>query len=76
MRTYVTPVELNRYDPNIPDICTKCTEDRGTLFHCFWQCRIIIIYILKAKQHTFEGIWKPFIEYVRNSDLMENQTDD
>lgn len=159
MRMYVTPIELNRYDPNIPDICTKCTEDRGTLFHCLWHCRIIIkfweeirviiekivsksisldpklfllglypekhnfskyektfmdlsllnakkciallwkrthqpstsqwlkqmlsslpleriTYILKAKQHVFEGMWRPFIEYVKNSDLIENQTDD
>lgn len=34
MRTYVTAVDLNRYNKNIPDKCTKCTETRGTLFHC------------------------------------------
>lgn len=38
MRIYLAPVDLNRFDPNIPDICTKCTENRGTLFHCIWQC--------------------------------------
>lgn len=37
----MTSVELNRYDQNIADIGTKCTEDRGTLFRCMWQCRII-----------------------------------
>lgn len=42
MRMYVTPAELNRYDPNIPDVCITCTEHRGTLFHCIWQCRTII----------------------------------
>ena len=41
MRTYVTPVDLNRYNKNIPDICTKCLEFEGTLFHCIWQGRKI-----------------------------------
>ncbi len=38
MRTYVTLVNLNRYNKNIPDICTKYMEARGILFHCIWQC--------------------------------------
>lgn len=37
---------------------------------------LFLTYILKAKQHIFDGIWKPFIEYVKNSDLTESQTDD
>ena len=41
MRMYVTPVELNGYNKNIPDTCTKCMESKGTLFHCLWQCRKI-----------------------------------
>lgn len=24
----------------------------------------------------FEGVWRPFIEYVKNSDLLGNQTED
>lgn len=38
MRTYVTPVELNQYNSNIPDVCPKCTDYRGTLVHCMWHC--------------------------------------
>lgn len=38
MRTYVTPELLHKYNHNIPDICTKCINDKGTLFHCMWQC--------------------------------------
>lgn len=38
MRTYITPVQLNKYNSNIPDLCTKCMKERRTLFHCMWQC--------------------------------------
>lgn len=41
MRVYVTPVKLNQYNPNIPDTCTKCGEEKGTFFHCIWECREI-----------------------------------
>ncbi len=41
MRTYITPVKLNKYNSNIPDLCTKCTEVKGTLFHYVWQCNKI-----------------------------------
>ena len=39
MRVYVTPVKLNQYNPNIPDTCIKCGEEKGTLYHCIWECR-------------------------------------
>ena len=38
MRVYITPVKLNKFNNNIPDLCTRCGEDRGTLFHCLWSC--------------------------------------
>ena len=38
MRTYITPLKLDKYDDNIPDLCIKCIEEKGTLFHCMWQC--------------------------------------
>uniref|UniRef100_A0A8C5DVP3 Reverse transcriptase zinc-binding domain-containing protein n=1 Tax=Gouania willdenowi TaxID=441366 RepID=A0A8C5DVP3_GOUWI len=41
MRVYITPVKLNKYNPDIPDTCTKCNEEKGTLFHCIWECRVI-----------------------------------
>lgn len=41
MRTYITPVKLNKFNSNIPDDCIKCEQSRGTLWHCMWQCEKI-----------------------------------
>lgn len=38
-RTYITPVKLNHFNPNIPDYCYKCNTERGTLLHCIWECQ-------------------------------------
>lgn len=38
MRTYITPVKLNQWSPDIPDTCNKCSEEKGTLYHCVWDC--------------------------------------
>ena len=38
MRTYITPSLLHHFDANIPDQCVKCDNDKGTLFHCLWDC--------------------------------------
>lgn len=32
MQTYITAVKLNKIFPDIPDICCKCLEEKGTLF--------------------------------------------
>ena len=32
-------------------------------------------YILKAKQHVFEDIWSPFINYIKDLDLTEEEED-
>ena len=32
-----------------------------------------ITYILKGKQQIFENIWKPFINYVKDLDLTDDQ---
>lgn len=40
-RTYITPVKLHNFNPEIPDTCNKCTEEIGTLYHCMWECRKI-----------------------------------
>lgn len=39
MRTYINPVKLHRININIPDTCTKCKDEVGTLLHCMWECR-------------------------------------
>ena len=38
MRTYISPVQLNKFDPNILDLCYKCNSHQGTLYHCLWKC--------------------------------------
>lgn len=42
-RMYITPVKLNRFNPNIPDVCNKC-DQKGTLFHCLWECSKIQVF--------------------------------
>ena len=37
-RLYITPAKLHRFNPNIPDTCFKCKHDKGSLFHCMWEC--------------------------------------
>lgn len=44
MRTYVTPADLSKYNKNVPDVCTKCLQCRGTLIHCVWYCREIALF--------------------------------
>lgn len=55
---YVTPVELNRYDKNIPDACTKCMESKGTLFHCLWECKYIRAFWEEVRVTTEKVILK------------------
>lgn len=38
MRISVTADRLNKMNPNIPDICVKCNSEKGTLYHCLWNC--------------------------------------
>lgn len=35
---YITPVKLHHMSANIPDVCTKCLGEKGTVFHCLWKC--------------------------------------
>lgn len=38
MRLYITPVALNHFNGNIPDVCFKCDTHKGKLFHCLRSC--------------------------------------
>lgn len=38
MSMYVTPVKLHLMSANIPDVWSKCLEDKGALYHCLLQC--------------------------------------
>ncbi len=35
-RQYITPLKLHHFNPNIPDICYTCKQEKGTLFQ--WEC--------------------------------------
>ncbi len=38
MRIYITPVVLHKYNENIPDTCLRCSNFKGTLYHCICEC--------------------------------------
>lgn len=50
LRTYITPEKLNRYNSAIPDTCIKCEKEKGTFFHCVWQCTKIQKFWQEIKQ--------------------------
>ena len=50
MRTYITPEKLHKYNSAIPDICVKCEKEKGTFFHCIWQCTEIQKFCQEIKQ--------------------------
>lgn len=56
-RVYTTPVKLNKYNKNIPDICIKCGL-KGTLLHCMWECSQIKHFWLEVKDQIEKIISK------------------
>ena len=34
----MTPVKLHYISANIPDVCVKCLNEKGTQIHCLWEC--------------------------------------
>lgn len=44
MRTYISPEKLNRFDPNIPDLCYKCNTHERTLHQYVWDCPEIKVF--------------------------------
>ena len=39
--TYTTPVKVNKYNINLPDLCFKCNEAKGRCMPCVpcvWEC--------------------------------------
>lgn len=40
-RLHITPVTLNKIYHSISPLCNKCNWERGTYFHCFWECKWI-----------------------------------
>lgn len=54
-RMYITPVRLHHMSANIPDVCSKCLTEKGTLFHCQWEC---------LDPGFLEGCFKMFVRFV------------
>ncbi len=40
-RQYITPLKLHHFNPNIPDICYTCKQEKGTLFQ--WECTKVFL---------------------------------
>lgn len=34
----MTPVKLNEFNSAVPDVCINCDKEKGSIFHCLWQC--------------------------------------
>ena len=46
---------------NIPDVCSKCVDEKGTIFHCLWECSRIQDFwkeVIKCLSEMFK-IWVP-----------------
>lgn len=52
------PEKLNKYNGTIPDLCIRCGEEKGTFFHCVWECNKIQQFWWEIKQalETILGI--------------------
>ncbi len=59
MRTYITPEKLNKFNPNVPDVCFKCQKYKGTFFHCVWGCDVIRTFWQKVMTLISSIISKP-----------------
>ena len=57
MCTYVTPALLHRFDNKNSDLCIKCTEEEGRLFHCLQSCPKIFTFWEKVIQITSDIIY-------------------
>jgi len=47
-------VKLHQMSGNIPDVCSKCLDNKGTLYHCLWECPEI------------QNFWKEVIKCMSN----------
>lgn len=54
MRSYITPVKLNKFNRDIPDFCIKCDKEKGRIFHCLWQCSQVNKFWEEVKQFIEE----------------------
>ena len=57
MRTYLTPVKLHYMSANIPDVCSKRVDEKGTIFHCL-LFKDFCKEVMKCLSEMFK-IWVP-----------------
>lgn len=48
IRIYLTPTQLNKYNPNNTDMFYKCGK-KGTLYHCLWDCPQIQVFWIEVR---------------------------
>ena len=51
-QTYLTPLKLHKYKPEISSLCFRCSIEEGSFLHCTWLC---------TKLNTF---WHDFSDIV------------
>ena len=49
MRYYITPVRMTIIDKSTKNKCQQGCEERGTLVHCWWECRLV--------QPLWKAVW-------------------
>lgn len=59
MRTYITPVRLNKFNPIIPDLCFKCNKYQGTFYHCIWECEEVQKFWVAVTQYVSQFTSSP-----------------
>lgn len=87
MRSYLTPAELHQFNNNIPDICIKCEQFKGTIFHCMWDCKEIATFWCEISQIIHKmlavklpldpkmfilGLYPPTLVISRNKQILMN----
>ena len=56
MHLYKSCLTIKHVNPNIHDTCFKCKDQKGTLFHCMWECQKILSFCRKVLDLTSQII--------------------
>ena len=58
LRFYLTPVRMAKIKNSVNSRCWQGYGERGTLFHCWWDCKLI------------QPLWKSVWWYLRKLDIL------
>lgn len=53
-RTYLTPLRIARFKPEVSTACPMCTQVSGTFFHLLWQCPML------------QRLWKQIVDFLHD----------